>query len=35
MSKYSEELYAEMLEDDGIQYDNDEVAEELLAHLWD
>lgn len=35
MSKYSEELYAEMLEDDGIQYDNEEVTEELLSHLWD
>ena len=35
MNKYSEELRAEILQDEGIQYDNDSVAEELLAHLWD
>ena len=27
MDKYSEKLYKEMLSDEGIQYDNDNVAE--------
>lgn len=35
MTQYSEELYAEMLQDEGIQYDNEEVSEELISHLWD
>lgn len=35
MSDYSEELYAEMCQDDGIQYDNDNVTEELLLDLFD
>lgn len=35
MTQYSEELYAEMLQDEGIQYDNEEVSEELMRHLWD
>lgn len=35
MSDYSEELYAEMCQDDGIQYDNDNVTEELLSDLFD
>lgn len=35
MDSFNEELYAEMCLDEGIQYDNEEVAEELLSHLWD
>lgn len=35
MSDYNEELYAEMCQDDGIQYDNDNVTEELLSDLFD
>lgn len=35
MANYSDELYAEMLSDDGIQYDNECVTEELLSHFWD
>lgn len=35
LSKYSQELYEEMCQDDGIQYDNDCVAEELLESFWD
>lgn len=35
MSDYSEELYAEMCQDEGIQYDNDNVTEELLSDLFD
>ena len=35
MADYSEELYQEMLQDDGIQYDTDNVAEELLEHLFE
>ena len=35
MSDYSEELYAEMCQDNGIQYDNDNVTEELLLDLFD
>lgn len=34
MANYSEELYQEMLQDDGIQYDTDNVAEELLEDLF-
>lgn len=34
MVDYSQELYEEMLEDDGIQYDTDNVAEELLEDLF-
>lgn len=35
MSDYHEELYAEMCQDDGIQYDNEEVEEELIKDLKD
>lgn len=35
MSDYNDDLYQEMLLDNGIQYDNDEVTEELLEHFWD
>ena len=35
MDSFNEELYAEMCLDEGIQYDNECVAEELLSHLWD
>ena len=35
MSDYSEELYAEMCQDKGIQHDNDNVTEELLSDLFD
>ena len=35
MNKYYEELCAEILSDEGIQYDNEEVQEEYLEHLWD
>ena len=35
MSDYNEELYAERCQDDGIQYDNDSVTEELLSDLFD
>lgn len=34
MADYSQELYEEMLQDDGIQYDTDNVAEELLQDLF-
>jgi hypothetical protein len=34
MADYSQELYEEMLQDDGIQYDTDNVAEELLEDLF-
>lgn len=34
MADYSEELYQEMLQDNGIQYDTDNVAEELLEDLF-
>ena len=34
MDKYSQELYEEMLQDDGIQYDTDNVAEELLEDMF-
>lgn len=35
MDKYSEELYQEMLSDKGIQYDNDNVADEMLVELFE
>ena len=35
MSNYNDELYAEMCQDDGIQYDNEEVKEELIKDLED
>ena len=35
MDKYSEELYQEMLSDEGIQYDNECVQEELLLDLFE
>ena len=35
MDKYSEELYQEMLSDEGIQYDNECVQEELLSDLFE
>lgn len=34
MADYSQELYEEMLQDEGIQYDTDNVAEELLEDLF-
>ena len=34
MADYSQELYEEMLQDDGIQYDTDNVAEEMLEDLF-
>lgn len=33
MSDYDNELYAEMCQDEGIQYDNEEVKEELIKDL--
>lgn len=33
MSNYSEELYQEMLSDEGIQYDNECVQEAYLESL--
>ena len=33
MSDYNDELYAEMCQDDGIQYDNEEGKEELIKDL--
>ena len=35
MSDYNDELYAEMCQDDGIQYDNDNVVDELIKDLED
>lgn len=35
MNDYNEELYTEMCQDDGIQYDNEEVKEELIKDLKD
>lgn len=35
MNNYSEEFSQEVLSDEGIQYDNNEVAEELLRYLWE
>lgn len=34
MNAYSEELYLEMLQDAGIQCDNDNVTEEMLEELF-
>ena len=33
MNAYNEELYLEMLQDDGIQHDADNVSEEMLEEL--
>lgn len=35
MSDYSEELYQEMLSDEGIQHDNECVQEEMLLDLFE
>lgn len=35
MSDYNDELYAEMYQDNGIQYDNDNVADEMLDDLFE
>lgn len=35
MSRYDQEFMDEVLNDESMQCDNDEVAEELLFHLWD
>ena len=35
MSGYSEELYQEMLSDEGIKYDNECVADEMLLDLFE
>ena len=35
MSDYNDELYAEMCQDNGIQYDNNNVADEMLDNLFD
>ena len=35
MSSYSEELYEEMLSDEGIQYDNECVTDEILLDLFE
>ena len=35
MSNYNDELYAEMCQDNGIQYDNEEVKDELIKDLED
>ena len=35
MSDYNDELYAEMWCDNGIQYDNDNVSDEMLVDLFD
>lgn len=34
MADYSQELYEEMLQDEGIQYDTNNVAEELLEDMF-
>ena len=34
-NRYSKELQKEILNDEGIQYDNDDVENEYLKHLWD
>ena len=33
--RYEQELSEEILNEEEIQYDNEEVQEEYLAHLWD
>lgn len=35
MSDYNEELYQEMLSDEGIKYDNECVQEEMLLDLFE
>ena len=35
MNKYSEELYEEMLSDEGIKHDNECVADEMLLDLFE
>lgn len=34
-NRYSKELQEEILNAEGIQYDNDDVENEYLKHLWD
>ena len=34
-NKYSKELQKEILNDEDIQYDNNDVENEYLKHLWD
>ena len=34
MNAYNEELYLEMLQDDGVQHDADNVSEELMTELF-
>ena len=34
MNAYNEELYLEMLQDDGIQHDADNVSEEMMTELF-
>lgn len=33
--KYEQELQKEILNDEEIQYDNEEVQEQYLKYLWD
>ena len=33
-NRYFKELQEEILNDEGIQYDNDDVETEYLKHLW-
>ena len=35
MGRYSEELQEEILNEEEIKYDNEEVQDEYLKHLWD
>lgn len=35
MNKYYDELCAEILLEEEIKYDNEEVQEQYLEHLWD
>lgn len=35
MDKYSDKLYQEMLPDEDIQYDNNNVADEMLVELFE
>ena len=34
-NKYSQELQTEILNDEEIKYDNNDVENEYLKHLWD
>ena len=34
MNAYNEELYLEMLQDDGVQHDADNVSEEMMNELF-